>query len=616
MSQVASKQLVSATLRGLAGAGPVAADKMLYSTGVDQFGVADLTAFGRSLVACANAAAVISALALGSLALQNANAAAISGGTISGLSSLAVSGNLSLAGDGRRILADFSNGTLANRTYLQSSVSNGATTVGIIPNGAGTSAFVALYGGTDLTNYSRIFVGMTGTQARINCDAGGSGTVPNLDLQISGATHVRLHSAGRLAVGSDHSTDLGNGYPLQVSNAGTCLVSVSNTTAGTRTLLAADATGSGLSVVGTFPLRFVINGAESARAFSTGNWGFGAASEQVTGFSSSNPYIDVSKASGNATIAMRAYNNGASGAPVLNLGKSRGATVGTLAATSSGDVLGVIAADGVTSGNAWAHVGRIAFIQNGAAGASQVGADIALFVSDGASAAVERFRLFASGRIYAGPSPTDDGLSTLYVNGLTSIAGNLLVPGTARRLLANMSDATPANRFAVQTTVTDGATTFSAVPNGVSPIAQFRAVNSSGYTNGSVITLGISNVSGYLDLGFVGSGSALPLDISINGTSRLRLFTTGRLFVGTSAADDGVNLIQAAGSISVASGSVYKVNNVQVVAARRTGWSTPTGTPTRTAFDTASVTLAQLAERVKALIDDLHATAGHGLIGT
>lgn len=36
-----------------------------------------------------------------------------------------------------------------------------------------------------------------------------------------------------------------------------------------------------------------------------------------------------------------------------------------------------------------------------------------------------------------------------------------------------------------------------------------------------------------------------------------------------------------------------------------TGWAAPSGTATRTTFDTATVTLPQLAERVKALIDDL-----------
>lgn len=54
------------------------------------------------------------------------------------------------------------------------------------------------------------------------------------------------------------------------------------------------------------------------------------------------------------------------------------------------------------------------------------------------------------------------------------------------------------------------------------------------------------------------------------------------------------------------------LNDVPVVTTRRTGWGTPTGTATRTGFATASVTIEQLAERVKALIDDLRA---HGLIG-
>jgi hypothetical protein len=58
------------------------------------------------------------------------------------------------------------------------------------------------------------------------------------------------------------------------------------------------------------------------------------------------------------------------------------------------------------------------------------------------------------------------------------------------------------------------------------------------------------------------------------------------------------------------------VSGSAVVKTRKTGWAVATGTATRTTFDTATVTTAQLAERVKALIDDLHATAGHGLLGT
>lgn len=91
--------------------------------------------------------------------------------------------------------------------------------------------------------------------------------------------------------------------------------------------------------------------------------------------------------------------------------------------------------------------------------------------------------------------------------------------------------------------------------------------------------------------------------------------------------DNPITIARAAGSAIVLGGAAatkrptnhtgeIQRNGTKVVDTRKTGWDTATGTATRTTFDTTTVTLAQLAERVKALIDDLHATAGHGLIGT
>lgn len=65
-----------------------------------------------------------------------------------------------------------------------------------------------------------------------------------------------------------------------------------------------------------------------------------------------------------------------------------------------------------------------------------------------------------------------------------------------------------------------------------------------------------------------------------------------------------------------ADGFYYGPTQHKLFGARKTGWAPATGTATRTTFNTATVTLEELAQRVKALIDDLHATAGHGLIGT
>jgi hypothetical protein len=51
---------------------------------------------------------------------------------------------------------------------------------------------------------------------------------------------------------------------------------------------------------------------------------------------------------------------------------------------------------------------------------------------------------------------------------------------------------------------------------------------------------------------------------------------------------------------------------VQVLGGQRHGWTAPTGTPTRSGYATSTATLTQVAEALKALIDDLMA---HGLIG-
>jgi hypothetical protein len=83
------------------------------------------------------------------------------------------------------------------------------------------------------------------------------------------------------------------------------------------------------------------------------------------------------------------------------------------------------------------------------------------------------------------------------------------------------------------------------------------------------------------------------------------------VFAGSSPSASGSGEAKVGGGV-IDTYSNYRIAGTQVVAARRTGWAAATGTATRTTFATGSVTTAQLAERVKALIDDL---TTHGLIG-
>jgi len=72
----------------------------------------------------------------------------------------------------------------------------------------------------------------------------------------------------------------------------------------------------------------------------------------------------------------------------------------------------------------------------------------------------------------------------------------------------------------------------------------------------------------------------------------------------------GLSSLGVTGNADV--GTAYRVDGVKVVGNRITGWSAATGISSRASFDAGTVTVGQLAQRVKALIDDLIV---HGLIG-
>lgn len=92
------------------------------------------------------------------------------------------------------------------------------------------------------------------------------------------------------------------------------------------------------------------------------------------------------------------------------------------------------------------------------------------------------------------------------------------------------------------------------------------------------------------------------------------LVLSGDLTADDITADELVltgSLTMNAGQTALHGGQLVIGGN-SILIGRRTGWGAPSGVASRAAFDTATVTHEQLAQRMKALIDDFRA---HGAIG-
>jgi hypothetical protein len=147
------------------------------------------------------------------------------------------------------------------------------------------------------------------------------------------------------------------------------------------------------------------------------------------------------------------------------------------------------------------------------------------------------------------------------------------------------------------------------------------AVAITGGTIGGLTSLGIG-VSPVFALDVGGQdGINIALRSAGTGQAALRAYVNGAEAGKIAFANGGGVLFESGGAlvlsivnggIDIATGGLL-VQGTQVAGARRTGWSGAGGAASRASFDTASVTTEALAQRVKALIDDLVA---HGLIGS
>lgn len=144
------------------------------------------------------------------------------------------------------------------------------------------------------------------------------------------------------------------------------------------------------------------------------------------------------------------------------------------------------------------------------------------------------------------------------------------------------------------------------------------AINSA---NGRIQLANHAGMSGGIAFGSSATGSISIWQRSLSELVTGAWFQAANLAVGDPGTA-GIAISDASPSSSPVDSRIsfydFKRSTVPMLyCPRGSGWAMPTGTATRATFNTATVTLPQLAERVYAIISDLH-TAGncHGLFTT
>ncbi len=133
---------------------------------------------------------------------------------------------------------------------------------------------------------------------------------------------------------------------------------------------------------------------------------------------------------------------------------------------------------------------------------------------------------------------------TIDTSGNLSVAsGNLTFSGTGQRITGDMSNATVANRLALQNSVTNGASQFLVIPNGTSTTSQINLESDSAVANGTIAQIIMNGTTDVRIASSIrGSGTYAPMAFYTGGSERMRLDTSGNLGIGR-APIAGVRLI-------------------------------------------------------------------------
>ncbi len=118
-----------------------------------------------------------------------------------------------------------------------------------------------------------------------------------------------------------------------------------------------------------------------------------------------------------------------------------------------------------------------------------------------------------------------------------SFTGDLTLSSVGARIRGDFSNATAINMVSFQSSVPDGRTVVSVLPNGASKAASFAMYNGLDPANAQRGFIGIDATRVYTGSNYSGSpGVALQYDIDVGGANRVRILPTGEVGIGVTPA--------------------------------------------------------------------------------